>query len=107
LIQKLLAYSVPPNDSHQALLFITIYNTVSWGHRLLSRASQHALLSSQSLGDLFDAIPCSSNEMPEEYSDHEGNIHWEDPTLHESTGSVVCIEGVAYGDGQTERDYSE
>ena len=95
------------DEKHQALVFATVYNTLAWGHRLLSRSSQHVLLASQSLGDLFDAIPCASHEMPEDYVDGDGNSKWKEPAIRESTGAVLCIENVAYGDGQSERDYSE
>ncbi|KAI0695476.1 snRNA-activating protein of 50kDa MW C terminal-domain-containing protein [Cytidiella melzeri] len=105
--QKPLAFGGVAEDSKQALLFVTVYNTLSWGHRQLSRLSQHVLLSSQSLGDLYDAIPCSCNEMPEKYVDEEGVTRWKDPEFGESTGVTICIEGVAYGDGQSEQDYSD
>lgn len=84
-----------------------MYNPLTWGHRLLGRASQHVLLSSQSLGDLFDAIPCASNEMPDEHLAEGGNIQWSGASARGSTGSVICIEDIAYGDGQSEQDYSE
>jgi snRNA-activating protein complex subunit 3 len=72
--------------------------------------SQHAILSSQSIGDMFEVIPCVSNEIPREVTDDEGNVTGYEPASAEDpafTGCVVCIEGVAYGDGQSEEDYSE
>ncbi|KAI0949381.1 hypothetical protein AcW1_009012 [Taiwanofungus camphoratus] len=102
------------SNAHEALLFVTIFNKLSWGHRLLSRSSQHVLLSSQTLGDLFEIIPCISNEIPKESVDDTG----ETPTYElspsadrrrpeGSTGCAACIEGTVYGDGQSVEDYSE
>ncbi|KAI0093268.1 snRNA-activating protein of 50kDa MW C terminal-domain-containing protein [Irpex rosettiformis] len=105
---KLLAFGGDASkEGRHALVFATVYNTLSWGHRLLSRSSQHVLLSSQSLGDLFDCIPCTSNEMAEEYVDEDGTTKWKEPAVRESAGAVICIEDVAYGDGQSEDDYSD
>ena len=108
ITQRCLSFSSTAVDAHQALLFVTVYNPLTWGHRLLSRASQHVFLSSQTLGDLFDAIACLSRTMPEECIDRTGKIQWKDTTSTAiSTGSAICIEHVAYGDGQSEKDYSE
>ena len=97
-----------------ALLFVTVYNRLSWGQKILSRTSQHVLLSSQTLGDLFESIPCTSNEIPEEIMDDSGIItgykqrqEEDDMVVDSSTGTVICIEGIAYGDGETEDDYAE
>ena len=105
-LQKLLSFGDASERTQQALIFATVYNSLPWGHRLLSRCSEHVLLSSQSLGDLFDCIPCISNELPEE-SIQDGTTSWKEPTVRESTGAVICIEDIAYGDGQSEHDYSE
>lgn len=105
--QKCLSFPLASEDTHQALVFVTVYNPLSWGHRLLTRASQHVLLSSQTLGDLFDAIPCTSNEMPQETLDEQGNVRWTQASTSASSGAVFCIEDMLYGDGQSEKDYSE
>ena len=89
---------------------ISIYNRLSWGNHL-SRSSQHAILASQTIGELYDVIPCPSNEIPcEVVGDEDGELRGYNsdelaPPPHR--GAVVCIEGVAYGDGQAEEDYSE
>ena len=87
-------------------MFVTVYDRLTWGHKLLSRSSQHVFLSSHTLGDMFDAIPCPSNEIPENACDGPRGT-WVQTSGRGSTGSVVCLEDVAYGDGGSERDYSE
>ncbi|KIM91888.1 hypothetical protein PILCRDRAFT_809875 [Piloderma croceum F 1598] len=113
--------SVDPSSSSQfehtsssrktALISLTVYNRLSWGHNLLSRSSQHALLASQTLGDLFEAIPCTSNEIPEERMVNGEIVGYETPTAESpetgSSGCVICIEGKAYGDGISENDYAD
>ena len=96
-----------------ALVFVTVYNRLSWGQKILLRSSQHVLLTSQSLGDLFRAIPCTSKETPEETRDETGTIVGyktrrgdDDMTVDDGTGAVVCIEDALYGDGQS-HDYAE
>ena len=79
------------------------------------------MLASQTIGDLYDVIPCPSNEIPdelhreeEEERDGDGDgdgdgeiVGYNSDELPPHRGAVVCIEGVAYGDGQEEEDYSE
>ncbi|CAL1707632.1 unnamed protein product [Somion occarium] len=105
---KRLNLSSDVNNIHQALIFVTVHSPLSWGHKLLARSSQHVLLSSQTLGDLYDVIPCPSNEIPEEVENDDGmtNWHFTQPGCG-STGAVICIEETMYGDAQTERDYSD
>ena len=105
--QKCFGTLEPDTSVRQALVFVTVYNPVSWGHRLLARASQHVLLSSQSLGDLYDTIPCTSQELPCETVDEAGRSTWQRNSQPVNSGAVVCIEGRLYGDGQSERDYAE
>ncbi|EIW63307.1 uncharacterized protein TRAVEDRAFT_69354 [Trametes versicolor FP-101664 SS1] len=96
-----------------ALIFITVYNRQSWGQRVLSRSSQHVLLSSQTLGDLYSAIPCPSKDLPEELRDETGRISGyrtrrdaEDMAIDDNVEAVMCIEGVLYGRGQAVDDYA-
>jgi snRNA-activating protein complex subunit 3 len=65
------------------------------------------VLASQTLGDLFEAVPCTSNELPEEVKDDERLVGYEISQPASSRGCVMCIEGIAYGDGQSEMDYAE
>lgn len=73
--------------------------------------SQHAILASQTLGDLYEAIPCTSNNIPVDIPTDGQNAMEVDgdnagqPSRHR--GAVICIEGIAYGDGENEDDYSE
>ncbi|EJF65316.1 hypothetical protein DICSQDRAFT_50534 [Dichomitus squalens LYAD-421 SS1] len=99
---------------HDALLSVTVYNRLSWGQKILSRASQHVLLSSQSLRDLFEAIPCTSKEIPHETRDETGTVtgyrsrrSGDDMAVDDDTGAAVCIEDVLYGDCQSEDDYAD
>lgn len=83
-----------------------MYNRLSWGNHL-SRSSQHAVLASQTIGDLYDILPCSSNEIPSEITEDAEVVGYKHEETPSHRGAVVCIEGVAYGDGQADEDYSE
>jgi snRNA-activating protein complex subunit 3 len=94
-----------------ALISLTVYNRLSWGHNILSRSSQHALPASQTLGDLFEVIPCTSNDIPEEQV-VDGEVSGYDTLTADSarrgsSGCVICIEDKAYGDGLSDSDYAE
>lgn len=106
---EVLQVSSPASSSTEtALVSITIHNRLSWGHNLLSRSSQHAFLASQTLGELFEAIPCTSNEIPEErLLDGELAGYEEKRADTGSAGCVICVENKAYGDGMSENDYAE
>ena len=67
------------------------------------------MLASQTIGDLYDVIPCVSNELPDEFEHTAGSqdLNAEKDAVPVHRGSVICIEDIAYGDGQTEEDYSE
>ncbi|KAI0329438.1 hypothetical protein GY45DRAFT_1354566 [Cubamyces sp. BRFM 1775] len=102
-----------PKD-RDALIFVTIYNRQSWGQRILSRSSQHVLLASQTLEDLFKAIPCTSDELPEEVTDNSGRVvgykadqSEDDMTIDHAANGMMCIEGVLYSCGQDGHDYAE
>ncbi|OSD06874.1 hypothetical protein PYCCODRAFT_1442391 [Trametes coccinea BRFM310] len=97
-----------------AIIFVTVYNRQSWGQRLLSRSSQHVLLSSQTLGDLFRAIPCTSKELPKETRDQEGRVTGykhegspDDMADDDGHSAVLCVEGVLYSNGDGDRGYAE
>ncbi|KAI0358449.1 hypothetical protein OH77DRAFT_1474071 [Trametes cingulata] len=96
-----------------ALVFVTVYNRQAWGQRILSRSSQHVLLSSQTLGDLYRALPCPSKELPEEIRDDAGLVTGyktsrddDDMAVDVMDRGLVCVEGILYGDGETENDYA-
>jgi len=89
--------------SKTALVSFTVHNRLSWGHNLLARSSQHALCASQTLGDLFEVIPCTSNEIPNEQIVDGEIVGYETPTaVNAGGGCVICVEGKAYGDGMSE-----
>jgi snRNA-activating protein complex subunit 3 len=90
-----------------ALLTITIHNPISWSRGHVSRASQHVVLASQTLGNLFDVIPCTSNELPEELAEDDVLVGYDAGKRQTGRGCVICIENVAYGDGQSGQDYAE
>jgi hypothetical protein len=68
--------------------------------------SQHALLSSQTLGQLFDVIPCSSKETPQEIVQDGTVVGYASNDTATDSGCVICIEGCAYGDGYGDDDYA-
>ncbi|KAI0305718.1 snRNA-activating protein of 50kDa MW C terminal-domain-containing protein [Multifurca ochricompacta] len=94
--------------SHSAVVTVSIYNRLAWSYNFVYRGSQHAVLSSNTLGDLYDVIPCPSNEMPGERTAHGTGtfIGYESGHSKSSSGCVVVIEGTAFGDGRTEPDYA-
>ena len=68
--------------------------------------SQHALLSSQTLGQLFDVIPCSSKETPREIIRDGKDVGYTPNEAATNDGCVICVEGCAYGDGHGDNDYA-
>jgi len=99
---------IPLGDTSNSDLVITVstYSRLSWGNHL-ARSFQHAVLSSQTLGDLYEALPCPSNEIPFEKSGDGTIFEYSEDEAPPHKGGVVCIEDVAYGDGQSEEDYSD
>ncbi|KAJ6500059.1 snRNA-activating protein of 50kDa MW C terminal-domain-containing protein [Mycena vitilis] len=93
-------------DTTQAVISVTVHNKLSWRQTHVSRSSSHVVLSSQTLGDLFDMIPCTSNEINEEILD-DGRVTGYRDDLPTRPGFVICIEGLAYGDGESEFDYAD
>jgi snRNA-activating protein complex subunit 3 len=81
---------------NDVIVTISAYTRVPWGPSYVNRSSQHAFLSSQSLQDVYGAIPCTSNNLPPEAGD-----------LGDRSSCVICIEGFAYGSGIEGHDYSE
>ncbi|KAJ6625463.1 hypothetical protein B0H10DRAFT_2001437 [Mycena sp. CBHHK59/15] len=82
----------------QAIITLTVHNKLSWRQSHVSRLSTHSVLSSQTLGDLF--------ELTEEILDNGRVTGYQDAVLA-PPGCVICIEGLAYGDGESEFDYAE
>ncbi|KDQ57841.1 hypothetical protein JAAARDRAFT_178362 [Jaapia argillacea MUCL 33604] len=107
-VKKTQSAESPLRSSDDALITISVYNRLTWGPGYVSRASQHAVLSSQTLGDLVESIPCPSLELPNEVTGDDGMVRFEISEYPEPpSGCVVCIEGLAYGDGLNELDYAD
>ncbi|KAG2345564.1 hypothetical protein BDR05DRAFT_988652 [Suillus weaverae] len=92
-----------------AVISLTVYNRISYLPSCLTRSSQHAVLSTQTLGDLLRVLPCASSNMPIEELDIEGDVsgyNISDQT-GEHAGCLFCIEDLIYGDGREPADYAE
>ncbi|KAG5720044.1 hypothetical protein E4T56_gene5653 [Termitomyces sp. T112] len=90
------------SEDKNAIVTITVHIRSTWTPGYINRSSQHALLSSQTLGDLFRIIPCISNEIIA----HDGQLgNAQEP--RQSKGCVVCIGNIIYGDGHCEEDYAQ
>src|ERR1700730_2788815 len=96
-----------PSDPPEILITVTIHDPISWSHGSFSRASQHIILASQTLGDLLTIIPCASNELPDEIVEVDRVSGYDEDRKLMGNGEVLCIEDVAYGDGKSELDYAE
>lgn len=85
---------------------VSVYNRLAWSYNFVYRSSQHAVLSSNTLGELYDVIPCPSNEIPDERTVDGAFVGYEPGPSKRPGGRVIVIEGTAYGDGSTETDYA-
>ncbi|KAG5648604.1 hypothetical protein DXG03_003215 [Asterophora parasitica] len=90
----------------QAVITVTIHTRSTWTPGYINRSSQHALLSNQTLGDLFQVIPCTSNEIVNKYA-FTGTSNFENRRPKGEDGCVICIENLAYGDGFGQGDYAQ
>jgi snRNA-activating protein complex subunit 3 len=64
------------------------------------------VLSSNTLGELYDVIPCHLNEMSDESTVDGAFVGYDSGLSKHPSGHVMVIEGTAYGDGLTENDYA-
>jgi len=92
-------------DQHSAVVTLSVYNRVAWSYNFVYRSSQHAVLSSNTLGELYDVIPCPSNELPDESTVDGAFVGYESGPSKHPSGYVIVIEDTAYGDNSTENDY--
>ncbi|KAG1802777.1 snRNA-activating protein of 50kDa MW C terminal-domain-containing protein [Suillus plorans] len=92
-----------------AVISLTVYNRISHLPSFLTRSTQHAVLSTQTLGDLLRVLPCASSNMPVEKLDAEGDVSGYNVTNQtgEHAGCLFCIEDLIYGDGRETADYAE
>ncbi|EIW83123.1 hypothetical protein CONPUDRAFT_101736 [Coniophora puteana RWD-64-598 SS2] len=86
-----------------AVITVTVHNCVSWAHSILTRSSQHVVLSSQTLADLIEVVPCPSKKL---LYDQDTIDSSSGPSIQHDEGCLVCIEGLAYGDGREEDEYA-
>lgn len=96
----------PSNTARDALLVISTYNRLTWGN-YIARTYQHAVLGSQTIGDLYEAMPCPAIEIPPEIEAADTLACYKDGEIAPHKGAVICLEGICYGDGQSEEDYSQ
>lgn len=91
-------------SNDEAVLTVTVYYRLPYRMTAVARSSQHATLSSQSLSELVNCIPCVSNEMPKEVYEDDELVGYDPNATHKNPGAVILIEGVLYGDGGGEQD---
>ncbi|KAI0630366.1 snRNA-activating protein of 50kDa MW C terminal-domain-containing protein [Trametes polyzona] len=101
----------PRQSDHNTLIHVKRLGFEAAGER----DAMHVLLSSQTLGDLYRAMPCSSKELPVEVRDESGQIsgYGGRPTAEEDgmdvdheAGVVMCIENVLHGTSKAVNDYA-
>lgn len=97
------------NSYPNAVISLTVYNRITYLPSCLTRSSQHAVLSTQTLADLLCVLPCASSDMPIEELDTEGDVIGYNVTdqIGEHAGCLFCIEDIIYGDGRENVDYAE
>ncbi|KAJ4483220.1 snRNA-activating protein of 50kDa MW C terminal-domain-containing protein [Lentinula aciculospora] len=96
-----------PSNS-QILITVTTHFKVQWRTSVLSKSSRHVLTASQTLGDLFEVMPCISNDYPEEIREDDKVVGYKETNgMNGSSGCVIVINGLAYGDGLNEEDYAD
>jgi hypothetical protein len=67
------------------LVIISVYDKIAWGPSYVARSSQHVLLCTQTLEDLYDCIPCASKHLPTEPA-----------TMDTQTESIIILEDRVY-----------
>jgi len=90
----------------KAIITVTVYDRLSWGAGSVTRASQHALLSSQTLSDVFDLVPCPPNGLAVESASPTPPCEEQLQATTNTDDCVICINGIAYGNG-SQTDYAE
>ena len=93
-------------DPYSTVVTVSVYNRLTWSYNFVYRSSQHAVLSSNTLGELYNVIPCPSKELPDESTADGLLVGYESGPSKYPSRYVVVIEGTAYGDGLTESDYA-
>ncbi|KAF8322065.1 hypothetical protein DL93DRAFT_2162917 [Clavulina sp. PMI_390] len=121
--------SIPRRDSHEtavALITYTHYTRSTAKPHPYRLISQHVALSSQTLGDIWDNLPCDHKVLPvpkvADSADAGGAIlEYAVPDRHgegdedmedegddeEGRGAAIVIHDVVYGDGLSKEDFAE
>lgn len=109
LVAKVIQISGPDSldsSDEKAIITVTLYDKLSWGAGIVTRASQHALLSSQSLGHIFDLLRCPSDGLT---MNSAQPISLSEEQLQPATntdGCAICIDDIVYGD-DLQMNYAE
>ena len=71
--------------------------------------SQHVILSQQTLGDIWDNLPCDHKVLPIESTTNPDASNVRRYQIPESplNGAAICVEDIVYGDGLSKPDYAE
>lgn len=95
-------------DHPAALITYTFYTRSLFLPHNFRRSSTHVALSTQTLGDIYDNMPCVHKFLPKEILTQDGKalVGYED-CVEEGQGAVICEEGIAHGDGLGHPDYAE
>ncbi|KAG1867392.1 snRNA-activating protein of 50kDa MW C terminal-domain-containing protein [Suillus subluteus] len=106
---SLRGHSPDANSYPNAIISLTVYNRITYLPSCLTRSSQYAVLSTQSLTDLLRVLPCASSNMPIEVLDAEGDVSGYNVTdqIGEHAGCLFYIEDLVYGDGRETADYAQ
>ncbi|KAG7098770.1 hypothetical protein E1B28_000678 [Marasmius oreades] len=89
-IKKTSLDETPGDVSPQAIIAYSVHNRLPWRLSHLTRSSQHCVVSSQTLGDLVEAIPCISNELPTEKRDGSRVVGYDADVLKERLCQQTC-----------------
>ena len=87
------------SSDEKAIVTVTLYDRPSWSGGTVTRASQYALLSSQTLGHIFDLLACPSNELAVSNMNPIPPGEEQPQAVSSADGCVICINGIAYDDG--------
>lgn len=103
----------PEESCSVALITYSHYSRATLHPYQLRPTSQHIILSHQTLGDIWDNLPCDRKVLPvksatseDEYDSDSAATTYQMPEAGHQ-GVAICVEDVVYGDGLSTSDYSE
>lgn len=103
----------PEEPCSVALITYSHYSRATLHPYQLRPSSQHIILSHQTLGDIWDNLPCDRKVLPvksvtsEEEDDGDSATTTYQMPEAGNQGAVICVEDIVYGDGLSTSDYSE